>query len=36
MCFGSYRGRLRAIEMFLWLHGSAEYIKNGFVVARKA
>ena len=27
MCCGSYRGRLRAIKLFLWLHGSAEYIK---------
>ena len=22
-------GRLRAIKLFLWLHGSAEYIKIG-------
>ena len=29
MCCGSYRGRLRAIKLFLWLHGSAEYIKMG-------
>ena len=29
MCCGSYRGRLRAINLFLWLHGSAEYIKMG-------
>ena len=36
MCCGSYRGRLRAIKLFLWLHGSAEYITNGFGVARKA
>ena len=36
MCCGSNRGRRRAIELFLWLHGSAEYIKNVFVVARKA
>ena len=36
MCCGSYRGRLWAIQLFLWLHGSAEYIKKGFVVARKA
>ena len=28
MCCGSYRGRLRAIKLFLWLHGSAEYIKT--------
>ena len=27
MCCCSYRGRLRAIKLFLWLHGSAEYIK---------
>ena len=26
MCCGSYRGRLRAIKLFLWLHGSAEYM----------
>ena len=31
MCCGSYRGRLKAIELFLWLHGSAEYIKMGIV-----
>ena len=29
MCYGSYRGRLRAFKLFLWLHGSAEYIKMG-------
>ena len=29
MCCGSYRGRLRAIKLFLWLHGLAEYIKMG-------
>ena len=29
MCCGSYRGRLRAIKLFLLLHGSAEYIKMG-------
>ena len=29
MCCGSYGGRLRAIKLFLWLHGSAEYIKMG-------
>ena len=29
MCCGSYRGRLRAIKLFLWLHGSAKYIKMG-------
>ena len=29
MCCGSYRGRLRAIKLLLWLHGSAEYIKIG-------
>ena len=29
MCCGIYRGRLRAIKLFLWLHGSAEYIKMG-------
>ena len=27
MCCGSYRDRLSAIKLFLWLHGSAEYIK---------
>ena len=29
MCCGSSRGRLKAIKLFLWLHGSAEYIKMG-------
>ena len=29
MCCDSFRGRLRAIKLFLWLHGSAEYIKMG-------
>ena len=29
MCCGSYMGRLRAIKLFSWLHGSTEYIKMG-------
>ena len=29
MCCGSYRGRLRAIKLFLLLHCSAEYIQMG-------
>ena len=29
MCCGSYMGKLRAIKLFLWLHGLAEYIKMG-------
>ena len=29
MCCSRYRGRLRAIKLFLWLHGSAEYINMG-------
>ena len=36
MCCGSNSGRRRDIKLFLWLHGSAECIKNVFVVARKA
>ena len=29
MCCGSYRDRLRAIKLFLWLHASDEYIQMG-------